>query len=57
MYVKWHFKPEEGIKTLDADTALRLARSQPDYHVKDPFKAIESGNYPKMGSLRSGHET
>ncbi|KAI9163084.1 Peroxisomal catalase [Paramyrothecium foliicola] len=47
VYVKWHFRPEDGIKTMDADTALRLAGTQPDYHVKDLFNAIEQGDYPK----------
>lgn len=46
VYVKWHFKPEAGIKTLDEDTAVRLAGTEPDYHVKDLFNAIERGDYP-----------
>lgn len=32
---------------MDSDTAMRLAGSQPDYHVKDLFDAIEKGDYPK----------
>ncbi|KAF3011321.1 hypothetical protein E8E14_004035 [Neopestalotiopsis sp. 37M] len=47
VYVKWHFKPEGGIKTMDSATAARLAGSQPDYHVKDLFDAIEKGDHPK----------
>lgn len=31
---------------MDADTAVRLAGSEPDYHVKDLFKAIEKGDFP-----------
>lgn len=31
---------------MDADTAARLAGTQPDYHVKDLFDAIEKGDYP-----------
>lgn len=31
---------------MDADTALRLAGSDPDYHVKDLFNAIERKDYP-----------
>jgi catalase len=46
VYVKWHLKPEGGVKTLDAATATRLAGTQPDYHVKDLFDAIEKGDYP-----------
>lgn len=32
---------------MDSDTAARLAGSQPDYHVKDLFDAIEKGDHPK----------
>lgn len=46
VYVKWHFKPEGGIKTMDPKRAMRLAGSEPDYHVKDLFNAIERGDYP-----------
>ncbi|KAL7811182.1 catalase domain-containing protein [Trichoderma aethiopicum] len=46
VYVKWHFKPEDGIKTMDSKTAVRLAGEEPDYHVKDLFYAIQRGDYP-----------
>lgn len=46
VYVKWHWKPEGGIETLDPQTAERLAGTDPDYHVKDLFGAIENGDYP-----------
>jgi catalase len=31
---------------MDADLAVRLAGTEPDYHVKDLFKAIENKEYP-----------
>lgn len=46
VYIKWHWKPEGGIETLDSETAARLAGTDPDYHVKDMFNAIEQGEYP-----------
>lgn len=46
-YVKMHFKPDAGIKTLTQEYAVRLAGEEPDYHVKDMFNAIEQGNYPE----------
>ncbi|KAI5460161.1 catalase [Mariannaea sp. PMI_226] len=46
VYVKWHFKPDDGIKTMDAEEGVRLAGSQPDYHVKDLFNAINKGDFP-----------
>lgn len=34
---------------MDSDEAVRLAGSQPDYHVKDLFQAIEKGDFPSWG--------
>jgi catalase len=31
---------------LDAETALRLAGEEPDYHIKDLYNAIDKGAYP-----------
>ncbi|KAK5065337.1 hypothetical protein LTR84_001175 [Exophiala bonariae] len=45
-YVKIHFKPDDGIKTLTQEDAVRLAGEEPDYHIKDMFNSIEAGNYP-----------
>lgn len=45
-YVKWHWKPDDGIKTLSSEKALRLAGEEPDYHVKDLYNSIERGDYP-----------
>ncbi|EFQ25368.1 catalase [Colletotrichum graminicola] len=45
-YVKIHFKPDDGIKTLSGEDAARLAGEDPDYHVKDMYNAIERGEYP-----------
>lgn len=46
VYVKWHFKPEGGVKTMDPERAARLAGTDPDYHVRDLFTSIEAGDYP-----------
>jgi catalase len=45
-YVKIHFKPDAGIKTLDHAESVRLAGEEPDYHIKDLYNAIERGDYP-----------
>jgi catalase len=45
-YVKIHFKPDAGNITMPAADAVRLAGSEPDYHVKDLYNAIEKGDYP-----------
>lgn len=46
VYVKWHLKPEGDVKTLDAAMALKLAGTEPDYHIKDLFNAIQDGDFP-----------
>lgn len=46
VWVKYHFKTEQGIKNLDVDLAARLAGENPDYHTEDLFNAIANGDYP-----------
>jgi len=46
-YVKIHFKPVDGVKTLTEEEAVRLAGTEPDYHIKDMYNSIEEGNFPK----------
>lgn len=46
VWVKYHFKTEQGIKNLDVDLAAKLAGENPDYHTEDLFNAIQSGDYP-----------
>ncbi|KAB5542569.1 catalase [Coniochaeta sp. 2T2.1] len=46
-YVKIHFKPVDGIKTLTEEEAVQLAGSEPDYHIKDMYNSIEEGNFPQ----------
>ena len=46
VYIKWHIRPEAGIKTMTSDEATKLAGSAPDYHTQELFNAIESGDFP-----------
>jgi len=46
VWVKYHFKTEQGIKNLDVELAAKLAGENPDYHTEDLFNAIEKGDYP-----------
>lgn len=46
VWVKWHFKTQQGIKNLSTEDALRLAGSQPDYAQKDLFEAIAQKQFP-----------
>jgi catalase len=46
VWVKYHFKTEQGIKNLDVNLAAKLAGENPDYHTEDLFNAINYGDYP-----------
>ncbi|MED3690295.1 catalase KatA [Peribacillus butanolivorans] len=46
VWVKYHFKTEQGIKNLDVNLAAKLAGENPDYHTEDLFNAIEKGDFP-----------
>jgi len=46
VWVKYHFKTEQGVKNLDVDLAAQLASENPDYHTEDLFNAIEKGDFP-----------
>ncbi len=47
VYVKWHFKTQQGIRNLTPQRAEELAGSDPDYSQRDLFHAIEKGEFPK----------
>ncbi len=46
VWVKYHFKTEQGIENLDVDLAAKLAGENPDYHTEDLFNAIDKGDFP-----------
>ena len=46
VWVKYHFKTEQGIKNLTAEVAAKIAGENPDYHTEDLFNAIEKGDFP-----------
>ncbi|WP_419888009.1 catalase KatA [Neobacillus niacini] len=47
VWVKYHFKTEQGVKNMSNDVAAKLAGENPDYHTEDLFNAIEKGDFPK----------
>ncbi len=46
VWVKYHFKTEQGVKNMASDVAAKLAGENPDYHTEDLFNAIENGDFP-----------
>jgi catalase len=47
VWVKWHYKTQQGIKNLPPEDAERIAGTDPDYAQRDLFEAIERGEYPR----------
>ncbi|CDQ21482.1 catalase [Halobacillus karajensis] len=46
VWVKYHFKTEQGIQNLSEETGTRMAGENPDYKTQDLYESIEKGNYP-----------
>jgi catalase len=46
-WVKYHFKTVQGIENLTLDEAAALAGEHPDYHRRDLWEAIASGEAPE----------
>jgi catalase len=50
-FVKFHWKPELGLQSTTWDEARKIAGADPDFHRRDLYEAIESGDFPvwKLG--------
>ncbi|MFZ2995846.1 catalase [Sphingobium sp.] len=46
-YVKFHWKPKLGLQSTIWDEALKLQAADNDYHRRDLFEAIDTGNFPE----------
>lgn len=46
-FVKFHWKPVLGIQSTTWDEAVKIAGADPDFHRRDLFEAIASGDYPQ----------
>jgi catalase len=46
-FCKFHWKPLLGTHSLVWDEAVKIMGADPDYHRRDLWEAIESGNYPE----------
>jgi catalase len=46
-FVKFHWKPIKGVKSLVWDEAQKISGKDPDFHRRDLFEAIERGDYPE----------
>lgn len=46
-FVKFHWKPKLGTHSLVWDEAVKLSGADSDFHRRDLWEAIESGEYPE----------
>ncbi|MCY8340564.1 catalase KatA [Bacillus haynesii] len=46
VWIKYHFKTEQGIKNLTEEVGTKIAGENPDYHTQDLYEAIEKGDFP-----------
>jgi catalase len=47
VFVKFHWNPVLGTHSVDWDEAVKISGADPDFHRRDLWEAIESGNYPE----------
>jgi catalase len=46
-FVKFHWRPVLGMKSVIWDEALKISGADPDFHRRDLWNAIEQGNFPE----------
>ncbi|WGM38538.1 catalase [Caulobacter sp. NIBR1757] len=46
-FVKFHWKPKQGLQSTIWDEAVKIAGADPDFHRRDLFEAITSGDFPE----------
>ncbi|KAG5177531.1 catalase [Tribonema minus] len=46
VYVKYHFKTDQGVRNLHPSRAGELEGEDPDYAIRDLYNAIANGNFP-----------
>ncbi|XP_022816370.1 catalase-like [Spodoptera litura] len=45
-FIRFHFRPDAGIKNLRSEEARKLAGTDPDYATRDLYRAIGEGKFP-----------
>lgn len=46
-YVKFHWKPKQGMQSVLWDEAVKINGADPDFHRRDLWNAIKSKDYPE----------
>lgn len=46
-YVKFHWKPKQGLQAVTWNEALKISGADPDFHRRDLWDAIRQGEFPE----------
>lgn len=46
-FVKFHWKPKLGVQSVTWDEAVKINGADPDYHRRDLWDSIQTGNFPE----------
>ncbi|MFX0544300.1 catalase [Roseovarius sp. S1116L3] len=46
-YVKFHWKPRQGVQSVVWNEAVKINGADPDFHRRDMWAAIDAGDYPQ----------
>ncbi|MCQ8784023.1 catalase [Mangrovibrevibacter kandeliae] len=46
-YVKFHWKPKQGLQSVVWNEAVKINGADPDFHRRDMWDAIQIGDYPE----------
>lgn len=46
-FVKFHWKPKQGMQSVVWNEALKINGADPDFHRRDMWGSIEAGDYPE----------
>lgn len=46
-FVKFHWRPKLGLQSTIWDETVKIAGANPDFHRRDMFEAIATGNFPE----------
>jgi catalase len=46
-YVKFHWKPKQGMQSVVWNEALKINGADPDFHRRDLWNAIQDGDFPE----------
>ena len=46
-FVKFHWKPRQGLQSVLWDEAVKINGADPDFHRRDMWDAVQSGDFPE----------